>query len=237
MKDSKSYLSRLARVNTRGDDAEAVLDDQRSSLDSATVERAREQARELVERERGEPLSSELVADLDLLFGERAEEAIALLKEHGADAQLDAAQAEAAEAIVEVDGSRPTLRLTDHDTVHPDDTGALGDWADDAKQFREQISRVASAVGRIDLDGRHMGTGFMVADNRILTNRHVLQALATEMQPGTWRFDGEATISFDADPQHEPTAIACNQTRGRRLRPDDDPQHWPRPRLARLRRT
>jgi V8-like Glu-specific endopeptidase len=55
-------------------------------------------------------------------------------------------------------------------------------------------------VGRIDLDGTHQGTGFVVTDGWILTNRHVLQALAKQKSSGEWEFLGEPSITFDADP-------------------------------------
>src|SRR3954470_9537268 len=48
-------------------------------------------------------------------------------------------------------------------------------WAD----FRPRGAALAFSVGRIDSwSGEHMGTGFLVAPDRIVTNHHVLDALS-----------------------------------------------------------
>src|SRR5262249_45252726 len=40
------------------------------------------------------------------------------------------------------------------------------------------------------------GTGFLIAPNLILTNRHVLQVSAREREPGNWQFVDGAAIDF-----------------------------------------
>lgn len=55
------------------------------------------------------------------------------------------------------------------------------------------IERRIAGVGRIELapggKGRAVGTGVIVADRRIVTNNHVVAALAGLRQPGRWRVD------------------------------------------------
>lgn len=68
------------------------------------------------------------------------------------------------------------------------------------ENFVEQISAVAAAVGRVDLDGVHKGTAFVVKEGLVLTNRHVLQEIAAKHANGRWQFLGEATLTFDSNP-------------------------------------
>jgi hypothetical protein len=170
------------------------------SLSPDRAERAFERALASVERESGRPVDAEAREELDRLLRRDGRDAIERLRSDGPAAQLTSRHESALEAIVEVDGSRPTLAVSDGDEVDPDDE-ALGDWRTAARKFARQISLVASAVGRIDLDGKHMGTGFVVKEGLILTNRHVLQQLARSDGAGRWAFLGEPTITFDAAPE------------------------------------
>jgi serine protease len=43
------------------------------------------------------------------------------------------------------------------------------------------LTTTTRAVGRINLNDRHIGTGFVVDDNMIMTNRHVLEAVGEEV--------------------------------------------------------
>ena len=138
-------------------------------------------------------------AELDRLFRENGARAIERLKREGVRAHLTPGEEDALEAIVEVDGSRPTLAVSDEDRVDPADEG-LRQWRGAVRDFAAPISRVASAVGRIDLDGEHRGTGFVVKEGLVVTNRHVLQQIAEQRGPGEWEFRGAPTITFDANP-------------------------------------
>jgi hypothetical protein len=213
-----NYLARLHPNGGSIEASEGQAEATREGLGPERAERARDKTRRILERERGEPLGPELVADLDQLFLTDGVAALHLIRENGDDAELNPGQADAAEAIVYTDGSRPTLAVDDEGViVHDDeDRKALGSWGADAEGFSEAIRSVAGSVGRIDRNGVHCGTGFVVGDDLILTNRHVLQALAAEDQPGHWTFSEPATITFDADPGQyrqrsftiEPTVVA-----------------------------
>ena len=66
--------------------------------------------------------------------------------------------------------------------------------------FRPQAATLAFSVGRIDSgSGEHLGTGFLVAPDRIVTNHHVLEALSFgtfELEPGM----GEIRFQQQWDP-------------------------------------
>ncbi len=58
--------------------------------------------------------------------------------------------------------------------------------------WREKLSQVEARVGRVEIDGRAMGTGFLVGPDALLTNYHVLEkVLAGETDPSlvAVRFD------------------------------------------------
>lgn len=124
---------------------------------------------------------------------DHAERALAA---HG-DGRVDVPfeQVMALEAIVRLTG-RP---------AYPVENGAIAidpvtdqEWAASLMLF--DVARFAASVGRVDLDGGHVGTGSVVAPGVIMTNRHVLEALAEEVAgPGgsQWLFSrGAASIDF-----------------------------------------
>lgn len=105
------------------------------------------------------------------------------------------------EAIVRLT-DRPALQL-ENDAISVDDPMfSDGGWGA-LLAGSPQISRVSKAVGRINLDGRHAGTGFAVADDLIMTNRHVLEVIAEEVKTSrgpSWVFPfGKAEIDFSFD--------------------------------------
>ena len=172
------------------------LGDQRikSSLDIA-----RERFRMIAERaEYGSQLSDEqkkVLAD--------AEAALKKLAHDGETADVTGDQQIALEAIVVADGTRPALFVKDDDV----DAGVAeaGTWATSIATLQSSISTVAPSVGRINSKigaPNYAGTGFVVADGLILTNRHVLEALVGGPNPqpdGTWKFLKPVTIDFVAE--------------------------------------
>lgn len=192
------YLGRLSRNVSGAESIEAATDD---ALSEQRAEEAIEGAVAVIRRESGRSPDADEFAELKRLVLQDGKEAIRRLQEDGDEAELTTEMAEALEAIIEVDGSRPTLELSEDDQIDLADP-TLGIWRDVTNQYLEQISRVASAVGRIDLDDGHRGTGFMVKPGIVLTNRHVLQELAQLGNDGTWEFLGQPSITFDADPQN-----------------------------------
>ena len=63
---------------------------------------------------------------------------------------------------------------------------------------RSQIERSLKSVGRIDLLNRGMvGTGFLVAPNVVMTNRHVAEVFAIPSDAGDWTFKLGRTPAID----------------------------------------
>jgi V8-like Glu-specific endopeptidase len=118
------------------------------------------------------------------------------LSSEGPQAQLSSLEAASLEAIVVIEGIRPVV---DFIVRGLDLEGTrLGEWDSITRQNAARIEQAALSVGRIDCDGRHFGTGFLVSDHAIMTNRHVLEQLAT-FDEGCWQFRSVPTISFGAE--------------------------------------
>jgi serine protease len=108
------------------------------------------------------------------------------------------------EALVMLTG-RPALRVRGGVVDFNDPRGA--DWHDDIIFLSSQpdFKKHLQAVGRIDADGAHIGTGFVVAPGLVLTNRHVLQGFAAPVprknRPTSWQItEPVVTIDFADEP-------------------------------------
>lgn len=104
----------------------------------------------------------------------------------------------ALEALVSLT-DRPAIRVEDGDidVNHPE----LGPWRGAYAMARDEIVEVFKAVGRIDADGEHIGTGFVVDDGIVMTNRHVVEAFAAPVprrtEPTGWVIEtSNAVIDF-----------------------------------------
>lgn len=103
----------------------------------------------------------------------------------------------ALEAIVRTDGSRPSFMIRNG---QPDrTTSPLGNWADYLTSSEDLLHDAISCVGRIDTPqgaDPFAGTGFLIHENLILTNRHVLQSIARQQPGGAWKFYQGVSIDF-----------------------------------------
>jgi V8-like Glu-specific endopeptidase len=114
----------------------------------------------------------------------------------------------ALEALVRLTG-RPALRLTDDDAdlaANPN----TGQWAGLLLPNRQHWRPKANAVGRIDVtdsEGKwvHAGTGILLPDNHVMTNRHVLDVFADPIpgDPPGFHIGRRASIIFDPDAADE----------------------------------
>lgn len=134
------------------------------------------------------PVHDQLLKDSEVVL-ERLRKGVPIPNELGVRTAL--------EALVQLEG-RPALRLRD-DGVDPNDP-ELGAWQG-AVVLHPTLAERQRSVGRIDTtSGVHVGTGFVVGDELIMTNRHVLEALAFPVprrsNPSGWVLDGEPVVNF-----------------------------------------
>jgi hypothetical protein len=153
----------------------------------ARVARVRANA-EGADRQALTPLHDQLLRDSEVVL-ERLREDAPIPNEPGAQTAL--------EALVQLEG-RPALRLSD-DGVDPSDP-ELGEWQG-AVVLHPTFAEMQRSVGRIDTTpGVHAGTGFVVGDGLIMTNRHVLEALAfptpSRSNPSGWVMSGAPVVNF-----------------------------------------
>lgn len=101
------------------------------------------------------------------------------------------------EVIVRTDGSRPSFMVRGG---MPDlTTSPVGVWRTVAEDEPEVLRAALACVGRIDdPDGAQgfQGTGSLIGENLIMTNRHVLQAIASQDRSGTWTVRPNITVDF-----------------------------------------
>ena len=101
------------------------------------------------------------------------------------------------EVIVRTDGSRPSFMI--RNGAVDITTSPVGSWQGSLDQSRPDLEPALASVGRIDIPGAPLGfqgTGFLIHESLILTNRHVLQVVAKEKGPGDWAINPGASIDF-----------------------------------------
>ncbi|MBS0173814.1 MAG: trypsin-like peptidase domain-containing protein [Nitrospira sp.] len=103
------------------------------------------------------------------------------------------------EVIVRVDGSRPSFMVRDGKVDRT--TSPVGAWSDvlDTSEASQLLDTALACVGRIDvpeLPQGFAGTGFLIHENLIITNRHVLQAIARPDEQGVFVFKPGVVIDF-----------------------------------------
>jgi hypothetical protein len=115
----------------------------------------------------------------------------------------------ALEALVSLT-DRPAVRVENGtiDPNHPE----LGPWRGDFVLTQPEVEAVFRAVGRIDGEDGHIGTGFLVGDGVVMTNRHVIEAFAAPVprrdQPKQWVLESDrVVIDFSDRATGGPTAF------------------------------
>lgn len=102
----------------------------------------------------------------------------------------------ALEAIVRTDGSRPSFMVENDRPVFA--SSPAGRWKVELEKREAALAVAVASVGRMDTPGAfsdYQGTGFLIAPNLILTNRHVLQLVARPTDGG-WKLSTDAAIDF-----------------------------------------
>ena len=123
-----------------------------------------------------------------------ASEALAALDEAGAASVPATTQLEALEAVVVFDGTRPSFRLRE-DEIDFDSSFNTGTWKRQLNPFLARLAEHAACVGRVEVNGRHQATAFLVTPTLAITNRHVAQAIAT-FANGTITMSEGCTLDF-----------------------------------------
>jgi hypothetical protein len=126
--------------------------------------------------------------------------AVGRVRDEGESVQLTPEEQSGLEAIV-LFTARPALLL------HEGEYGqAPPPWDEKLEGYRQDISRTALSVGRIQLPGLpqvpYGGTGFLVAPDVIMTNCHVARIFADLGPDQTWTFQEHvgACVDFVDDP-------------------------------------
>jgi len=111
--------------------------------------------------------------------------AIGQILKHGDDAILTPREKLGLEAIIVIAG-RPAIFINNGRFSDPPDEWAM------LKETRDSIEKNFKSVGRIEVPGHPdlewAGTGFLVADDVIMTNRHVAKEFCT-LGDGDWVFE------------------------------------------------
>jgi V8-like Glu-specific endopeptidase len=164
-----------------------------STVGADTVEHSLSALQDRIVRIRG---GSERMTDKDRALIKTGRRAGEKLVGEGAAAALTQSEEVALEAIAVADGSRPALLLR-ADEFDPHDA-AIGDWADKLQQLSGVLKLASQSIGRIDIGGQHLGTGWIVRPGYVVTNRHVAQALSDRPEQPTLTLSAQhrATISF-----------------------------------------
>jgi serine protease len=132
------------------------------------------------------------------VLAQHARDALAILSKTRTTRGLSSSQRVSVEALIKLTG-RPALRVKKGDIHYGDPQ--IGTWREPLTLIQRDIPRLVASVGRIDLDGMHVGTGFVVAPSLVMTNRHVLEAIAVplpgKVSPKSWALAQQGvTIDF-----------------------------------------
>ncbi len=138
------------------------------------------------------------LTDADAALRERALEegsnAIRKILDHGHDAPLTAAEALGAEAIILMTG-RPAILIQDGRFFPPPQEWAV------LEDHRDAIDQLLPSIGRIEVSDHPqfewIGTGFLVAEDVVMTNRHVAKEFCRQGQTGGWAFDPGISARID----------------------------------------
>lgn len=118
------------------------------------------------------------------------------LNAHGEDATFTEEDEPGLQAIVRVWG-RPALFISNGDFL-PNPVG--GQWGI-LDAYRDPIRTTIRSVGRIEVTdflGKHwFGTGFVVGDDVVMTNRHVADEFCYQDEDGEWHFDEDTKAFID----------------------------------------
>ncbi len=138
---------------------------------------------------------------------EESDRALVMMHAEGTSAPLDEGGTLQLEALVSLTG-RPAIAVTTRQTpegkevqtvdVNDPEFGRFAALA--ALALPELEQGALGSVGRIDGDGIHLGTGWVIGPGLVVTNRHVLEKFAAPLprqeDPASWHLYRDARINF-----------------------------------------
>ena len=129
------------------------------------------------------------------------------LQHPGGEGALSEEELQGLEALVLLI-ARPALFVTNGDFASPPEP-----WGSRLDQERDSIRRVFQSVGRIEVSAgggpsSMSGTGFLVAPDVVMTNRHVVRAFSAREQD-TWLFTPGLEPAIDFRAERESTTRAA----------------------------
>jgi hypothetical protein len=161
--------------------AQAELRQTGENLVDATIETLEQRFQQ---RDEADAQAVRTVRNIVAQFGR---DAVRELAATGTTKTLNSAQRVSTEALISLTG-RPALLVKNHDIDY--DQPQIGKWKTPLLLIKPYIPQIVQSVGRIELQGEHVGTGFLVADDLVMTNRHVLEEIAapfpTSTNPKRW---------------------------------------------------
>ena len=127
-----------------------------------------------------------------------ARSGLAKLNQGEAADQFTLAEQAALESVIVTDGTRPSLLV--HNGFVDLAAADAQRWKLFLSRFKPGIMKLIAAVGRIDIPAGQgfIGTCFAIAPGLVVTNRHVLEDIATQRADGGWalKIPDETTIDF-----------------------------------------
>ena len=142
--------------------------------------------------------------DLSRLLAE-ADDGLRRLFDDGEAARLGPAEVSGLEAVIRTDGSRPVLFVEDNfvDVTAP----SAGGYAAPLSRLEEAVRQVCRSVSRVDDPSAfplgYQGTAWVLAEGLVVTNYHVLQAIAPSGSRRDGRFEGRLSTGVAVHFGHE----------------------------------
>ncbi len=126
--------------------------------------------------------------------------------EKGDDSKISTRQSqEVLEVVVAMDGSRPSFLVQNNAVTLPDMRNTF--WHQTINSSKEKLKGALSSIGKISINGNGVGTGFLIADNLVVTNRHVLEGISTVDHLGRRTIFPSAEIGFGFEYRMDPQSI------------------------------
>jgi len=146
-------------------------------------------------------------------IAKNARKAVEKVRSKGPDVVLTPPEEDALEAIVLLEG-RPALLVKNGKFEAPPPK-----WAT-LEGFRDKIEAMLSSVGRIEVTGHPsldwLGTGFLVAPDVVMTNRHVAKEFCRS-SGASWKFEPRMKARIDYSEEfgsHRPSEFALTDVIG-----------------------